>query len=164
MKRDLRREIQCEMKCELTEVNMEAYAPSILGILALCLVSVFSAVYSGYSKGRAGILSGPVLPADEANLLYRIDRIHMNSVEALAPFIVPAVLAIEVGVGSATLAVLVWVHVALRLTHLAVYLRGGKAARGGSVRTILYVSSAMVTFILILVTGWAAIHQVSSQA
>ena len=98
-----------------------------------------------------------MLPADDGNLLYRIDRVHMNSVEALAPFIVPAVLAILVGVGPTTLAVLVWLHVAIRLTHLAIYLRGGNAAKGGSVRTILYVSGALVTVILIVVTGWVAV-------
>jgi hypothetical protein len=38
------------------------------------------------------------------------------------------------------------------------YLRGGNAAKGGSVRTILYVSGALVTVILIVVTGWAAIY------
>ena len=72
------------------------------------------AVYSGSSKGFAEALSGPVIPADDANLLYRIDRVHMNSVEALAPFVVPAVLAMMVGVGPATLATIVWVHVAIR--------------------------------------------------
>jgi uncharacterized MAPEG superfamily protein len=123
---------------------MEAFALSIVGVLALCLVSILSDVYSGYSKGRAGALSGPVLPADDGNLLYRIDRVHMNSVEALAPFVV--------------LAVLVWVHVAIRLIHVVMYLRGGDAAKGGSVRTILYISGALITLILIVVTGWAAIY------
>ncbi|MGB6539383.1 MAG: MAPEG family protein [Xanthobacteraceae bacterium] len=137
---------------------MEVYTLSIVGVLALCLVSILLASLSGYSKGRAGALSGPVLPADDGNLLYRLDRVHMNSVEALAPFVVPAVLAMMVGVGPTTLAVLVWLHVAIRLTHLAVYLRGGNAAKGGSVRTVLYVSGALVTVILIVVTAWAAIY------
>jgi uncharacterized MAPEG superfamily protein len=137
---------------------MEAYWFSILGVLALCLLSVLLAIYSGSSKGRAGVLSGPVLPADDDSLLYRIDRVHMNSVEALAPFVVPAVLAMMVGVGPATLTTLVWLHVAIRLVHLAVYLRGGNAAKGGSVRTILYVSGALVTLVLVIVTGWAAIQ------
>jgi uncharacterized MAPEG superfamily protein len=140
------------------EVSMETYAISIIGVLALCLLSILLAVYSGVSKGRAGALSGPVLPADDDNRLYRIDRAHMNSVEALAPFAVPAVLAMMAGVGPTTLAVLVWIYIAIRLAHLAVYLRGGNAAKGGSVRTVLYVAGALVTMVLIVVTGWAAIH------
>ena len=136
---------------------MEAYAFSIVGVLALCLLSILLAIYSGSAKGRAGALSGPVVPADDDNLLYRIDRAHMSSVEALAPFVVPAVLAMVVGVGPTTLAVLVWGHVAIRLVHLVVYLRGGDAAKGGSVRTILYVSGALVALVLIAVTGWTAI-------
>jgi uncharacterized MAPEG superfamily protein len=137
---------------------MAAYSLSIVGVLVLCLLSILLAVYSGSSKGRAGALSGPVLPADDDNLLYRIDRVHMNAVEALTPFVVPAVLAMMVRVGSATLATLVWIYVAIRLIHVAVYLRGGKAAKGGSIRTILYVSGALVTIVLIAVTTVATIR------
>ncbi len=137
---------------------MAAYSLSIVGVLVLCLLSILLAVHSGSSKGRAGALSGPVLPADDDNLLYRIDRVHMNAVEALTPFVVPAVLAMMAGVRPATLATFVWVYIAIRLIHVAVYLRGGNAAKGGSIRTILYVSGAFVTIILIAVTAVAVIH------
>lgn len=136
---------------------MESYAASIAGILALCLLSILLALHSGSSKGRAGLKSGPVVPADDDNPLYRIDRVHMNGVEALAPFVVPAVLAMMAGVGQATLAVLVWLFVAIRVVHVVVYLRGGRAATGGNVRTVLYVSGALVTIVLIGVTAWAAL-------
>ena len=136
---------------------MAAYAHSIVGLLSLCLLSILLAVYSGASKGRAGALSGPVLPLDDDNLLYRIDRVHMNAVEALIPFVGPAILAMMVGVKPAVLGTLVWLYAIIRLIHVAVYLRGGKAARGGSVRTILYVSGAIVTVILIAVTAMRTI-------
>jgi uncharacterized MAPEG superfamily protein len=142
----------------IAEVRMAAYSLSIFGVLFLCLLSIVLAVYSGSSKGRAGALSGPVLPLDDDNLLYRIDRIHLNTVEALPPFVVPALLAMMVGVRPVTLATLVWVYVAIRLTHVAVYLRGGNAAKGGSIRTVLYVSGALATIVLIVVTTVAAIH------
>ena len=136
---------------------MSAYSFSVVGVLVLCLLSVLLAIHSGSSKGRAGALSGPVLPADDDNLLYRIDRVHMNAVEALPPFVVPAILAMMVGVRPVVLATLVWVYVAIRLIHVAVYLRGGNAAKGGSIRTILYVSGALVTIILIVTTAVAAV-------
>jgi uncharacterized MAPEG superfamily protein len=142
----------------VAEVCMAAYSLSIFGVLVLCLLSIVLAIYSGSSKGRAGALSGPVLPLDDDNLLYRIDRIHLNTVEALPPFIVPVLLAMMVGVRPVTLATLVWVYIAIRLIHVAVYLRGGKAAKGGSIRTILYVSGAFVTVVLIAVTALATIH------
>lgn len=137
---------------------MAAYSVSIVGVLVLCLQSIVLAVYSGFSKGRAGALSGPVLPLDDDNLLDRIDRIHLNTVEALPPFAVPALLAMMVGIRPVTLAALVWVYVAIRFIHLAVYLRGGKAAKGGSLRTVLYVSGALVTIVLIAMTTLAVIH------
>jgi uncharacterized MAPEG superfamily protein len=142
----------------IAEFCMAAYSLSVFGVLVLCLLSIVLAVYSGASKGRAGALSGPVLPLDDDNLLYRIDRIHLNTVEALPPFVVPALLAMMVGVRPVTLATLVWVYVTIRLIHVAVYLRGGKAAKGGSIRTILYVSGAFVTVVLIAVTAVATIH------
>ena len=138
---------------------MAAYSLSVVGVLVLCLLSILLAIHSGSSKGRAGALSGPVLPADDDNLLYRIDRVHMNAVEALPPFVVPAVLAMMAEVRHATLAALVWIFIAIRVIHVAVYLRGGKAAKGGSIRTILYVSGALVTIIVIATTTVAAIHQ-----
>ena len=137
---------------------MAAYSLSIVGVLVLCLLSIVLAIYSGSSKGRAGALSGPVLPADDNNLLYRIDRVHMNAVEALTPFVVPAVLAMMVGVKPVVLAALVWVYAAIRLIHVAVYLRGGNAAKGGSVRTVLYVSGALITAGLIATTMVTAIQ------
>jgi uncharacterized MAPEG superfamily protein len=63
-----------------------------------------------------------------------------------------------VGARPGTLATLVWIYIAIRLTHVAVYLRGGNAAKGGSIRTVLYVSGALVTIVLIAVTTVAAIH------
>jgi hypothetical protein len=53
----------------LTEDSMENYTASILGVLLLCLLSILLAVYSGRSKGAAGALSGPVIPADDKSLL-----------------------------------------------------------------------------------------------
>ncbi|KFL25962.1 MAPEG family protein [Devosia sp. 17-2-E-8] len=136
---------------------METYALSIIGILILCLISLGLALYSGMSKGKAGLLSGPVADARDENPLYRIDRVHMNSVEALAPFAIPAVLAMIAGVDPMLLAALVWLHVIIRIVHAVVYLRGGEPAKGGKLRTALYVLSGLVTAVLIVVVGWAAI-------
>jgi uncharacterized MAPEG superfamily protein len=62
-----------------------------------------------------------------------------------------------VGVGATLLAVLVWLHVSIRLIHAVVYLRGGEPAKGGKLRTILYVLSGLATLVLILATAWTAI-------
>jgi hypothetical protein len=63
-----------------------------------------------------------------------------------------------VRVRPAILATLVWLHIAIRLIHVAVYLRGGKAAKGGSIRTILYVAGALVNLVLIVTTIVATIQ------
>lgn len=136
---------------------MEIYAVAIVGMLALCLLTLLLASYSGSSKGKAGALSGPVVPANDDNMLYRIDRVHMNSVETLVPFLAPAIIAMTVGVGPTLLAILVWLFAAIRVVHLVVYLRGGNAAKGGSLRTIVYIAGSLVTLVLIVITGWAAL-------
>jgi uncharacterized MAPEG superfamily protein len=81
----------------------------------------------------------------------------LNSVEALGPFAISAVLAMFVGVGPVLLAALVWLHLVIRLGHLFVYLRGGEAAKGGKLRTVLYVAAGLVTILLILATAWSAV-------
>jgi uncharacterized MAPEG superfamily protein len=134
------------------------YWLSVLGLLGLSGLSIVLALLSGASKGFAGALSGPVLPADDANRLYRIDRVHMNSVEALAPFVASAILAMMVGVAPALLAALVLAHLAIRLVHAAVYLRGGPSAKGGGLRTALYVAGAVLALALIVATGWTAMQ------
>ena len=53
---------------------------------------------------------------------------------------------------------MVWVYIAIRVIHVAVYLRGGNAAKGGSIRTILYVAGALITIVLIATTLLAAIR------
>lgn len=136
---------------------MEVYAWSIVGVLVACLVSLGLASYSGMSKGKAGLLGGTVFNARDENPLYRIDRVHMNSVEALGPFAIASVLAMLAGADAVLLGVLVWLHVAIRLAHAVVYLRGGEPAKGGKLRTILYVLAALVTFVIILVAAWAAL-------
>ena len=136
---------------------MEIDAISILGVLAMCFVSLALAVYAGMSKGKAGVLAGPVMDARDDNPIYRIDRVHMNSVEALGPFAISAVLAMLSGVDATLLATLVWAHVALRIVHTAVYLGGGEAAKGGKARTILYLLSLLVTVVIIASAAWAAL-------
>lgn len=131
---------------------MELYASSIIGISLLCLMSILLSVYSGVSKGQAGQIAGPVADARDDNRLYRIDRVHMNGVEALAAFAVATVLAMISGVSPGLLAWLVWAHVAFRLVHGAVYLRGGNAAKGGNLRTVLHVGGSLATLAILVAT------------
>jgi uncharacterized MAPEG superfamily protein len=89
-----------------------------------------------------------IMRVEAAGLRSQISMAQTGSaVEALTPFVAPAVLAMMVGVRPATLATLVRIYIAIRLIHVAVYLHGGNAAKGGSIRTILYVSGALVTII-----------------
>ena len=135
---------------------MQTYSLSVLGLLVLCLFPILTAILVGVTKGRAGALPGPVIPADYNNPLYRMDRVHMNSVETLALFTIPAVLAMLLGVAPTTLATLVWLFTAIRVLHLAVYLRGGNAAKSGNLRTIIFILGTLVTLVLMVITGLAA--------
>lgn len=132
------------------------YSASIYGLLVLCLVPLLLAGNAGRAKGAAGLPSGPVPDPGDDNPLHRIDRAHLNWVESLTAFVVPALLAMQVAIGPGFLAALVWLYVLFRLLHLFVYLRGGAAARGGSLRTGLYMLGMLVNVVLIGATGWAA--------
>jgi uncharacterized MAPEG superfamily protein len=133
---------------------VQDYAASVIGLLVLGAVPVVMAGISGPAKAKAGVPSGPVADARDENRVYRIERVHMNAVETLPVFAVPAILAMLVGLNPVLLAVLVWLNVALRLVYTAVYLRGGPLAKGGSLRSVLFVAGSGATSVLALCVLW----------
>ncbi len=136
---------------------MEPHSASIIGLLVLCLIPAVLGGAAGPVKGKAGRIGGPVSDPGDENFIYRLDRAHMNGVENLAPFAVAAVLAMMVGLGAVYLAVLVWAQVVLRLSYSVVYLRGGAAAKGGNLRTVLFVLAAANLVVLIVSAAVAAL-------
>jgi len=136
---------------------MGEYGSSVVGLSVLCLIPVILAGLSGPRKGRSGLIAGPVTDARDENPIYRLDRAHMNSVETLASFAVPAILAMSVGVSAGLLAALVWAQVVMRVVYTGIYLRGGTAAKGGNLRTALFILASAITVILTGATVWTAL-------
>jgi uncharacterized MAPEG superfamily protein len=136
---------------------MQAYGTSILGLLLICLLPLVFANTVGPFKGKAGAVGGPVADARDENFLFRLDRVHSNTVESLLPFVAPAILAIMLGVGPGLLAMLVWAFLAIRVAYSFVYLRGGALAKGGSLRTVLHVLGSLTTIALIVIAAMAAL-------
>jgi uncharacterized MAPEG superfamily protein len=136
---------------------MQVYTAAILGLLLICLLPLVLANIAGPFKGKAGLAGGPVADAREENFLFRLDRAHANTVESVLPFVAPAILAIMLGVSPGLLAMLVWAFLAIRVAYSIVYLRGGGLARGGSLRTILYVLGTLTTVALIVIAAIAAL-------
>jgi uncharacterized MAPEG superfamily protein len=135
---------------------MEAYSAGILGLLLICLLPLVLANIVGPFKGKAGAVGGPVADARDENFLFRLDRVHSNTVESLLPFVAPAILAIMLGVGPGLLAMLVWAFLAIRVAYSVVYLRGGALAKGGSLRTVLHVLGTLTTVALMVIAALAA--------
>ena len=135
---------------------MEAYSAGILGLLLLSLLPLIHANIAGPLKGKAGLIGGPVADARDENFLFRLDRAHSNTVESVFCFVAPAILAIMLGVGPGLLALLVWAFLAIRVAYSIVYLRGGAPAKGGGLRTILYVLGTLTTVALIITAALAA--------
>jgi uncharacterized MAPEG superfamily protein len=136
---------------------MEAYSAGILGLLLICLLPLVLANIVGPFKGKEGLAGGPVADARDENFLFRLDRVHANTVESLLPFVAPAILAIMLGVGPGLLALLVWAFLAIRVAYSFVYLRGGALAKGGSLRTILHVLGSLTTIALMVIAALAAL-------
>jgi uncharacterized MAPEG superfamily protein len=136
---------------------MEAYRLAILGLLLICLLPLVFANIVGPMKGRAKLVGGPVADARDENFLFRLDRTHANSVESVPSFVVPAILAMLLGIGPGLLAGLVWAFLVVRVLYGIVYLRGGALARGGSLRTVLHVLGSLTTIALILVVAIAVL-------
>jgi uncharacterized MAPEG superfamily protein len=128
---------------------METYGLSIIGLLVLCLIPIVLANIVGPFKGRDKLIGGPVADARDDYVVFRLDRTHVNSVESIPVFIIPAILAMMVGIGPGYLAVLVWAFLAIRLVYAVVYVRGGAIAKGGNLRTVIHVLGSLVTIVLI---------------
>lgn len=137
---------------------MQAYASSIVGLMVLSSVPLVLAGLSGPAKGKSGLTGGPVADARDENRVYRIDRAHMNAVETLGPFTVAAVLAIWLGLSPEFLAWLVWLQVAIRLAYTVIYIRGGPAAKGGNLRTVVFLLGTALSAVLIVATAWRALN------
>ena len=136
---------------------MQAYSAAVTGLLLICLLPLVLANLSGPFKGRAKLIGGPVADARDENFLFRLDRTHVNTVESVLPFVVPAILAMLIGVAPFTLALLVWAFLALRAIYAVVYLRGGSLAKGGSLRTGLHVLGSLTTIALMIIVAMAAL-------
>ena len=136
---------------------MEPYATTIVGLLLLCAVLLVLGMASGMMKGQAGLPGGAVADARHDNLIFRVDRTHVNSVESVPAFVLSAILALLMGVAAGWLALLVWVYLGIRLAHAAVYLRGGTLARGGGVRTLLHVAGTLCNLAVIVLGVVAAV-------
>lgn len=136
--------------------DLHAYAISIIGLALVCLIPLVLASVVGPLKDKAGLGSGPVVGQGDESLAFRADRAHMNNLESLTPFAVPAILAMAVGVWPAMLGVLVWLFVLARIGHALIYLRGGAAARGGNLRSALFGLGALATIGVIGATIIAA--------
>jgi uncharacterized MAPEG superfamily protein len=140
----------------MPEVSMTIYWVSILGLLLLALVPLLLAGVASVTKAQAGLPPGAVLTGGYTDAFWRAERTHMNAVENVPVFLLVAVLAMLAGVGPVTLAILVWVQVALRLGFSLLYLRGVGAVTGGP-RSMAFTLGLLVTLVLIAVTAWRAL-------
>jgi uncharacterized MAPEG superfamily protein len=138
-------------------LRMTDYSPSIVGLALICLVPVILANIVGPVKGKAQGVGGPVADARDDNPLFRLERTHGNSVEAVPVFVLSAILGMMAGIGVTLLGWLVWVFLAARLAYAVVYLRGGPLGRGGSLRTIIYLVGSLANIVLIVATVLAAL-------
>lgn len=135
---------------------MHAYSASIFGLLLISLLPLVLANIVGPAKGKAGLIGGPVADSRDENRLFRLDRTHANTVESIVPFVIPAILAIIVGAAPGILAAFVWVFLAIRVLYSIVYIRGGAAAKGGNLRTVLHVLGSLTTVATIIFAAMAA--------
>lgn len=136
---------------------MDIYSWSIVGLVAAALIPLVLAGMVGPAKGKAQGIGGPVQDARDENPVFRLDRAHGNAVESVPPFLGLAVLAMLAGIGAGILALLVWAFAAVRVLHAVVYIRGGTPARGGNLRTFVYLAGLLLSLVLAVLTVIAAL-------
>ena len=55
------------------------------------------------------------------SFVFRSHRTHQNSLENIVQMIIPAFLAMFIGVGATSLAIVVWIYALARLAHMVLY-------------------------------------------
>ncbi len=125
------------------------YTSGILGLIALVIIILILGPLVAAKKAAAKVKPGSEPEGSYDDPIYRWHRAHLNAVEHLPGFAIPALLAMLIGVSATWVNGLIWGTVALRLIYSFVYLQNiGKPAQ--SVRSFVFVGGWALTVILVI--------------
>ncbi|GGW92230.1 MAPEG family protein [Alteromonas halophila] len=86
------------------------------------------------------------------SFVFRSHRTFQNSLENLTPFLIPALLAMFVGVDPTTLSIIVWIFALSRLLHMCLYYAIA-TEKNPSPRSYFYGIGLLATLSLYIVTA-----------
>ena len=125
------------------------YTSGILGLIALVIIILILGPVVSAKKAGAKVKPGSEPEGSYDDPIYRWHRAHLNAVEHLPVFAIPALLAMSIGVSATWVNGLIWGSVALRLVFTFVYVQNiGKPTQ--SVRTFTFVAGWVLTVILVI--------------
>lgn len=134
--------------------TVATYSLGIISLLIFVLIVLLQSALVGAGKAKAGLTPGSDPEANYDNVLYRMDRAHLNGVEIMPAAAVALVISILVGVSSWWVNLLMGLFLLTRIIYIAIYAKNvGAPAQG--VRTMVYVAGWAMLVILCLMAIWA---------
>lgn len=116
------------------------YGHAIVAIAIWVLIAVTLGPITAAMKTKAGMAPGETPKADYTNLLYRMERSHLNTTETLFVLVAAVFVAILAGVSPFWVNWLASLSLLLRIVMIYVHIKGfGKPVQG--LRTGLFVLS-----------------------
>ena len=128
-------------------VELEHHAPSFVGLLILCSMLIGQRYVVGLRSHRDVLAT-----TDQRSVPF-----PAFSMDALTTFVITAVIAIHVGVGSLLLANLVWVQLLIRAIQLIVWAKRKQLDEPTTVIEMVDAIASGATIVLIAVTAWHAV-------
>lgn len=132
-----------------------AYSLTIWGLWVVSLtVLVQSLVAAGAHRSQSQYVPGKVSDnLSHDSFVFRSHRTFHNSLENLAIFVVPALLAVFVSVNPTMLATTVWVYALARIGHMVLYYCMA-TERNPSPRSYFYLIGLLATIWVYALVAW----------
>ncbi|WP_137168084.1 MAPEG family protein [Salinimonas lutimaris] len=101
----------------------DVYWWAITGLVIITLTVFIQGLVAAMSHaGKNGAVPGKMSDGlSHESFEFRSHRTFHNSLENLSAFVIPAILAMFVGLNPATLAAIVWVYALVRIIHMVLY-------------------------------------------
>jgi len=136
---------------------IQPYTSALVAVSLLVLIVVVQSFHSTYiNLLKRESPNGVPVEGSYADLHWRIYRVHQNSIENFSMFTAAVFAAVLVGASAGLIALLAWIHVAARVAHWVIYVKG-IGPLGGGPRTIAFVVGFFSNAIIALLAVFAGL-------
>lgn len=130
----------------------EQYILSILGLWVIIMTIMVQQMVSVIAHRKQGnFIPGKMnKELGHESFVFRSNRTFMNSLENVTQFVVPALLAMCLGVFNITLAIIVWIFAIARIGHMVAYYKDARTTNP-TPKSYFFILGFLTNFVLMIV-------------